>query len=85
MHELENLIVRLDEAGPASTATLTPNTKDPAELRAEAMIKALCSNRSEISTPENTGFRGIWIIVLLFVLVGISLLSWVALKNWIPQ
>lgn len=86
LHELENVIVRLDEASPSSTATLVPNTKaDPAELCAEAMIKALCSNRSEISTPENTGFRGIWIIVLLFVLVGISLLSWVALKNWIPQ
>lgn len=85
LHELENLIVRLDEAGPASTATLTPNTKDPAEMRAEAMMKALCSTHSEAPSTEGNSFRGIWIIALLLVLLGISLLSWVALNNWITR
>ncbi len=85
LHELENVIVRLDEANPSTTATLTPNTKDPAEMRAEAMIQALCSTHYKTPTNENANFRSIWIVVLLLVLVGISLLSWVALKNWIPH
>ena len=85
LHELENVIVRLDESNPSTTATLTPNTKDPAEMRAEAMIQALCSTHYKTPANENANARSIWIVVLLLVLVGISLLSWVALKNWIPH
>lgn len=85
LHELENVIVRLDESNPSTTATLMPNTKDPAEMRAEAMIQALCSTHYKTPANENANARSIWIVVLLLVLVGISLLSWVALKNWIPH
>ena len=86
LHELENLIVRLDETNAVNTATLVPNTPDPAEARAEAMMKALCSPADYPNASKTpNGFRGIWIIVLLAVLLGISLLSWVAINNWIAR
>ncbi len=84
LHEFENVIIRLDEANPTTTATLTPKTQDDAEAQAEAMVKALCTVQGHAS-PKNGGWRGLWIIVLLAVLLGISLLSWVILNNWIPR
>ena len=82
LHEFENVIIRLDEANPSTTATLVFKSQDEAEAQAEAMMKALCTVQNE-SSPSKGGWRGIWIIVLLAVLLGISLLSWLVLNNWI--
>lgn len=84
LHEFENVIVRLDEANPSTTATLVPKAQDEAELRAEAMMKALCTVHNPASSKAS-GWRGIWIVALLAVLLGMSLLSWVVLSNWLPR
>ncbi len=85
LHELENALIKLAKTDPASTATLSPKPQDEAELRAEAMLKALCSPREAAGQKEGSGFRGVWIIMLLAVLLGISLLSWFALNNWVQR
>ena len=85
LHEFENVILRLDQANPTSTATLTPKPQDDAEIRAEAMLKALCTMHPEQKTTSASGWRGIWMIVLLAVLLGVSLLAWVILNNWLVR
>ncbi len=82
LHEFENVIVRLDQTPPSTTATLTPKPQDPDEAQAEAMLQALCTLPSA-PAKTNSGWRGIWMIVLWLVLLGISLLSWVFLNHWI--
>ena len=85
LHEFENVIVKLDETNPATTATLTPKAQDAAEERAEAMLKALCTPQNPIQPREGNGWRGMWIIVLLAVLLGMSFLSWFILNNWMAR
>ncbi len=84
LHEFENVIVHLDAANPSATATLTPRSQDSADTQAEAMLKALCTVQNSQSTKPS-GWRGMWIIVLLAVLLGMSLLSWFILNNWITR
>lgn len=85
LREFENVILRLDQAGPATTATLTPKAQDAAEERAEAMLKALCTPQNPVQMREGNGWRGMWIIVLLAVLLGMSFLSWFILNNWMAR
>lgn len=82
LREFENVILKLDQANPSTTATLTPTAQDAAEQRAEAMLKALCTPQNPIQMREGNGWRGMWIIVLLAVLLGMSFLSWFILNNW---
>ena len=85
LHEFENVIVKLDQTNPSVTATLSPKPMDAAEARAEAMMKALCTPQYAPSEKEGSGWRGMWIIVLLAILLGMSLLSWFMLNNWIAR
>lgn len=82
LREFENVILKLDQANPSTTATLTPTAQDAAEQRAEAMLKALCTPQNPVQMREGNGWRGMWIIVLLAVLLGMSFLSWFILNNW---
>lgn len=85
LREFENVILKLDQASPATTATLTPKAQDAAEERAEAMLKALCTPQNPVQMREGNGWRGMWIIVLLAVLLGMSFLSWFILNNWMAR
>lgn len=85
LREFENVILKLDQASPATTATLTPKVQDAAEERAEAMLKALCTPQNPVQMREGNGWRGMWIIVLLAVLLGMSFLSWFILNNWMAR
>ena len=42
----------------------------------------LCTPQNPIQMREGNGWRGMWIIVLLAVLLGMSFLSWFILNNW---
>lgn len=85
LREFENVILKLDQASPATTATLTPKAQDAAEERAEAMLKALCTPQNPVQMRKGNGWRGMWIIVLLAVLLGMSFLSWFILNNWMAR
>ena len=86
LHELENVLVKLAATDTTATATLTPRPTDEAEARAEAMLKALCAEKPNAEDSSSVGgFRGVWLFVLLVLLIGISLFSWVALHNWIAR
>lgn len=85
LSEFENIIQKLEAADPATTATLSPKTeKDEAVLRAEAMMKALCS-RAPMETKQSSGWRGTWIFLLLAILIGMSLLAWFMLNKAIGR
>ncbi len=85
LHEFENIILKLDAQDPTntntSTATLFPKAPDEAEARAEAMIKALCSPQTPAGEAPQKSWRGVWILVMLLLLLGISLLTWFVLNN----
>lgn len=75
--EFENLINHLEEVPPHATATLTPKTlskETQAEMKAEAMLKALAVGREtpEIKKPN----KSLWLFLILFFMAVMSLLSW---------
>lgn len=80
LNEFENLIAQLDTKNAANTATLSPSTQDEAEKRAEAMLKALCTQQTPVQTPSGPR-SGIWIFIMLAVLAGMTILSWLVLNR----
>lgn len=84
--EIENILLKMDK--PETTENpekKAPQTEqDEAVLRAEAMLKALCS-RDPVETKKTSGFRGSWIFILMAILIGMSLLSWFLLNNALPR
>lgn len=80
LNEFENLISQLDTKNEADTATLSPTKQDEAEKRAEAMLKALCSPQSPAKTSSGPR-SGIWIFIMLAVLAGMTILSWLMLNR----
>ncbi len=82
LNEFETLISKLDAQKPAQAATLTPTPQNEADKRAQAMLKALCTPKN---TTEKQGSRlgGLWILIMLAVLAGMTFLSWLLLNRMI--
>lgn len=80
LSEFENLITKLDEQKPSDTATLTPTPQDDAEKRAQTMLKALCTPQTPAQTGSNR-HGALWIFIMLAVLAGMTILSWLMLNR----
>lgn len=80
LNEFETLITKIDKQSPADTATLTPTKQDEAEKRAEAMLKALCTPQTPAKTSSGR-HGGLWILIMLTVLAGMTFLSWLMLNR----
>lgn len=80
LNEFENLLSQLDTKNAADTATLSPTPQDEAEKRAEAMLKALCTQQAPVKT-ESGRHGALWIFIMLAVLAGMTFLSWLMLNR----
>lgn len=80
LNEFENLITKLDAQDTTKSTSLAPTPQEEAEKRAEAMLQALCSPKN--TEPKQTSrFSGLWILIMLAALAGMTFLSWFLLNR----
>lgn len=80
--EFESILSKLEEKKAEDTATLSPKPQDEAELRAQAMLKALCTTQAPAEKPSNS-WGGLWILIMLAALAAITFVSWLMLNRMI--
>lgn len=80
LSEFENIMEKMEEKSAEDTATLSPKPQDEAELRAQAMLKALCAPRTP-AEKQSSSWGGLWILIMLAALAGMTFLSWLMLNR----
>lgn len=81
--ELEKLVEKLDQNNPDTLAPVTPLDSTP-DARATAMLQRFGAPMPASATTS-PAWRGVWFIILLMIFLGVSFLSWFALRNWIGR
>lgn len=79
--EFESLMEKLSKQDAADTATLTPKPHDEAEMRAMAMLKALCSPQNPVPQKSSGLWSGAWVFIMLAALAGMTFLAWFMLNR----
>lgn len=80
--EFEILMNKLDAQAAGSTASLSITPPDEIEKRAQEMLQSLGGTTPQSSTQPGK-FRAVWIAVMLALLSGVLVVSWVALTHWV--
>ena len=82
--ELESIMEKLDKNNPDTSfsSSHSPAEEDNIPATLLARLGARPTQTGNVGAPP---FRAIWLVVLLLIFVGITLLSWFALHNWIGR
>lgn len=84
--ELETLMDKLEQVNPDTTTVFASSDPSKTEKRVENMLRFASSGmNAQTSTSNSSAWRAIGFFVLLLLLLGISFLSWFALRNWVGQ
>ncbi|MCQ2411308.1 MAG: hypothetical protein MJ053_07680, partial [Elusimicrobiaceae bacterium] len=83
--ELETIMEKLDKNNPDTSFSSSHSPVEEDNIPATLLARLGAWPTTQPQPGRSPAFRGIWLVVLLLILIGITLLSWLALHQWIGR